>query len=163
MTVEASEEVTMFGILVLRVDVELAVEVDVVAVAIEVANGVADELGVLLVGEGLEGLYSRVELARSAAPLHFLWDRSCRLGRTGGIRARVPSCPRGVFGLRTLGGGVGDVYHRAVRLGRWEDGGLLRDAHGPGVLDVGPKPARRVLDALLVGEGLDVVEAVAGS
>lgn len=34
--------------------------------------------------------------------------------------------------------------------------------HGPSVLDVGPQPARGVLDTLLVREGLDVVETVAG-
>src|SRR5918995_1865591 len=165
MAVETSEEVTGFGILIFRVDVELAVEVDVVAVSVEVADGVADELGVLLVGEGLEGLYRRVELARGAAPLYFFLGWSCRLGRVsgiGGVLGSRASCTGG-FLFWVPRGEVGDVYRCVVRLGRREDGGLLGDAHGPSVLDVGPKPARRVLDALLVGERLDVVEAVAGT
>ncbi len=53
----------MLGILAARVDVEVAVEVDVVAIAVKVADGVADELSVFLVGDGLEGLDGPVELA----------------------------------------------------------------------------------------------------
>src|SRR5215210_4653476 len=162
MAVEASEEVTVFGILVLRVDVEIAVEVDVVAVSVEVADGVANELGVLLVGKGLEGFYRGFELARGAALLYFLLGSSGSFGSIGGTRVRGVSCPCGFLGPRALRGAVGEVYHGIILLGGRERRGLLGNAHGPGILDVGPQPAGRVLDALLVGECLDVVEAVAG-
>ena len=80
----------MLGIGVLRVDVEFAVEVDVVTVPVEVADGVADEPGVLLVGDGFEGLYGRVELACSEAPLYFLFGRFI-----GGISTGSVLCPCG--------------------------------------------------------------------
>jgi len=83
----------VLGIGVCRVDVEFAVEVDVVTVPVEVADGVADELGVLLVGEGLKGLYRRVELACSEAPLYFLLGLFGRF--IGGISTGSVLCPRG--------------------------------------------------------------------
>src|SRR5215213_6672594 len=66
-TLEAAEEVAVFGILAADVDEEVAVEAEVVTVAVGVGGGLADPLTVLLVGEGLEGGDRAIELSGGEA------------------------------------------------------------------------------------------------
>src|SRR5829696_2219312 len=67
MAVEASEEVAVFGILAADVDEEVAVEAQVVTVAVGVCGRLPDPLAVLLVGEGLEGGDRAIELSGGEA------------------------------------------------------------------------------------------------
>ena len=62
----------MFGVLAADVDEEVAVEAEVVAVAVGVGGGLADPLAVLLVGQGLEGGHGAIELALRTAPAEFV-------------------------------------------------------------------------------------------
>src|SRR3712207_2272381 len=168
-TLEAAQEVAVFRVGATDVDKQVAVEVNVVAVAVEVSDGVADELPVLFVGEGLEGSNGPIELPSGLASRDLLRGGPfVSVGRLDAIRFGEVR-QRGVGadtlqygGVPFFGGGIGDINHRPAWFGRREGGGLLGYVHGPGVLDVAPQPASRVLDGLLVGECLEVVEAVAG-
>ncbi len=86
----------MLGLPAADVDVELTVQADVIAVVVQVADGVADELPVLVVGQGLKGLYGPVELAGGAAPLYLL---------SRGARFCATRCFRPLFVLGARGGG----------------------------------------------------------
>src|SRR4028118_764975 len=66
--VEVAEVVAVLGVVAAQVDREIAVDGEVVAVAVGVGGGLADPPAVLLVGEGLASLDRALELALRAAP-----------------------------------------------------------------------------------------------
>src|SRR5918994_476541 len=99
---------------------------------VEAAKGVADELPVLFVGEGLEGLNGPIEPPGGPASLDLLrGGPPVRVGRLGGVRfGEVRERGLGADtiqsgGVPLFGGGIGDIDHRLVWFGRREGGGLL--------------------------------------